>query len=318
MVPEASDGEQGKQVEMVPAAPDPEQQQATDVTAHQDYSEEDVAAAATAEINKLLSELQPLRAWISQLLGPAGPHRVVVTGDAGRRCLAFLETELSIFAAFLTPRQLDLIVLLLSNAGLCTDHVLHEVDPLRHTLLRRASRYLHCRNSSDVLHSTVWLYYINEECFRYRHLPTSSNLGLTPQLAEPEPGALPLVGIDRPTKKILRWLSQSQQGTMDRSQLRVMSIVGPVGIGKTTLAMELRNRIRQHETSGGHYYFQCNVMAQASRGADRNILLLQDILSQVSEPAAATALSSDPSSQAKTMKVLVRLVSKCLRDKRYQ
>jgi len=157
---------------------------------------------------------------------------------------------------------------------------------------------------------------------RYRHLLlTSSDLGLTPQLAEPEAkvGAPPLVGIDRPAKKILRWLAQQlHQGTMDRS-LRVMSIVGSVGIGKTALAMELRNRL-MHETSGGCYdYFQCNVMAQVPRETDRNILLLlQDILSQVSEPAAATALSSDPSSQAKTMEVLVRLVSECLRDKRYQ
>jgi len=99
--------------------------------------------------------------------------------------------------------------------------------------------------------------------------------------------------------------------------LRVMCIVGPVGIGMTTLAVELRNRLRQqHETSGGRYNFQCNVMAQVPRGTDRNIRLVQDILSQVSEPAA-TALSSDPS-QAKTMEVLVRLVSECLRDKQYQ
>lgn len=117
------------------------------------------------------------------------------------------------------------------------------------------------------------------------------------------------IGIDRPAKKLLRWITH--HGKMDRS-LRVMAIVGPMGIGKTALSLELRNRLMH----GGCYdYFQCNVMAQVPRRTDRNILLLQDFLSQVSEPAAR-GLSSDPSSQAKTMEALVRLVSEHLQDKR--
>ena len=325
MAPKASEGEEGKEVEMVPAAPNPEQQLETDVTAHQDSEEEKETAA---KIKELLSKLQPLRARISQLLGPAGPHRVV-TGDRGRRCLVLMETELSIIAALLTtlsPQHFDdaetkkWLGESLFAVPRLADRVLGEVDPSRHTLLRRASQCFHRRKSFSYSHSIFKvrrLYYIiqHPSSSRYRHLLLpSSDLGLiTPQLAEAD-ALLPLVGIDRPAKKISGWLAH--QGKMDMN-LRVMCIVGPVGIGKTTLAVELRNRLRQqHETSGGRYNFQCNVMAQVPRGTDRNIRLVQDILSQVSEPAA-TALSSDPS-QAKTMKVLVRLISECLRDKRYR
>ncbi|XP_066340253.1 disease resistance protein Pik-1-like [Miscanthus floridulus] len=237
-----------------------------------------------------------------------------------------METELSIIAALLTtlsPQHFDDAETkkwLGETVPHLADRVLGEVvDPSRHTLLRRASQCFHRRKSFSywyLIFTVLMLYYIIEHpCSpRYRHLLLpSSDLGLiTPQLAEAD-ALLPLVGIDRPAKKILGWFAH--QGKMDMN-LRVLCIIGPVGIGKTTLAVELRNRLREHhETGGGRYNFQCNVMAQVPRGTDRNIRLVQDILSQVSEPAA-TALSSDPS-QAKTMEVLVRLISECLRDKRY-
>ncbi|KAJ1276283.1 hypothetical protein BS78_05G203300 [Paspalum vaginatum] len=97
-----------------------------------------------------------------------------------------------------------------------------------------------------------------------------------------------------------------------------MAIVGPVGVA-TTLAKELRSRlIRCGPAGGGFDYFQHNVMAQASQGRDRNKLLLQDILSQVSSEhgPAAPALSSYQS-QPETMEMLVRLVSQRLQNKRY-
>jgi hypothetical protein len=62
--------------------------------------EEDTRVAKIAEV---LSVLEPIRASISQQLGAgaAGPCCVVATGYTRRRCLAFMETELSIIAAFL-------------------------------------------------------------------------------------------------------------------------------------------------------------------------------------------------------------------------
>ncbi|XP_062182883.1 disease resistance protein RGA5-like [Phragmites australis] len=152
-------------------------------------------------------------------------------------------------------------------------------------------------------------YSLAEHPCRHSHLlPASSNIGLPPQAAEA--GGLPIVGIDRPTKKLLRWLTPLEE--TDKS-LRVMSIVGPAGMGKTTLALELR-KLLSCQTSMGHYYFQCNVMAQASRNADRNELLLRDILSQISDPAPARA-SDQP--QPMTLELLVLCVSERLQDKRY-
>lgn len=137
---------------------------------------------------------------------------------------------------------------------------------------------------------------------RYSHpLPTSSNNGLPP-----------IVGMDRPTKKLLRWLSPLELEETAK-KLRVMSIVGPAGMGKTTLALELRKWI-SCQSSGGHHYFQFNVMAQASRRADRNELLLRDILSQISDPAPA--LASEPM-QSMPLEQLVSHVSQRLKHKRY-
>jgi hypothetical protein len=61
--------------------------------------------------------------------------------------------------------------------------------------------------------------------------------------------------------------------------------------------------------------FQCNIVARFSRGSDRNKLLLQDILSQISDGAAPALASSQ--SQGQTIKLLIHLDSKRLRDKRY-
>ncbi|CAO2149644.1 unnamed protein product [Urochloa humidicola] len=152
---------------------------------------------------------------------------------------------------------------------------------------------------------------LSEHPSNYGHpLPSSSNNGLlAPQAAESS--GHPIVGMDRPTTKLLRRLLPLE-GT-DKS-LTVMSIVGPAGMGKTTLALELRKWI-SWKTSGGNHYFQFNVMVLASRRADRNELLLRDILSQISDPASARASSEQP--QSMTLELLVGRVSQCLLKKRY-
>ncbi|CAO2142308.1 unnamed protein product [Urochloa humidicola] len=284
-----------------------------------------------AMIEQVPNLLRPLRARISQLmLGPASPHRVV-TDDIGWRCLALMAEDLSAIEAFwatLLPEHfasvVDLMMLMQGDLFLrlsfLVNYVLNEVDPTRHTLLRRAARCFRHSGSYELSYVMAELYYLTEHPFRYRHrLLTSSGPGLTPRLVEA--GALPLVGIDRPAKKLLGWLTP--QDEMDKS-LRVMAIIGPAGCGKTILAMELHDRLKR-QTRGEAYNFKCNVVAQASRGTDRNKLLLQDILSQLTDQAAQ-ALSSDPSRPNEmlpkrgghiTMDQLINSISEHLRDKRY-
>ncbi|CAD6256356.1 unnamed protein product [Miscanthus lutarioriparius] len=73
--------EQGKEAEIVPAAPDPDPQQQheeeRDVMAHPDSAKQHSASEEVeAKIKELLRVAQALRARISQLLGPAGRHGV--------------------------------------------------------------------------------------------------------------------------------------------------------------------------------------------------------------------------------------------------
>uniref|UniRef100_A0A0D3HNU8 Uncharacterized protein n=1 Tax=Oryza barthii TaxID=65489 RepID=A0A0D3HNU8_9ORYZ len=87
-----------------------------------------------------------------------------------------------------------------------------------------------------------------------------------------------LVGIDGTANELLGWLMAADES------LRVMAIVGPAGIGKTTLAMELHRRLRCQTQE--HYYFQCHVVAAANfsrRPHRRSKLLPQAILKQIIE-----------------------------------
>lgn len=75
-----------------------------------------------------------------------------------------------------------------------------------------------------------------------------------------------LVGIDSPRERIAKWLLDEEQ------QLKVVSIVGCGGLGKTTLAMEMYRAV------GGQ--FQCKASASVSRKLDLR-KLTSDLLFQL-------------------------------------
>ncbi|KAL6890142.1 hypothetical protein ACP4OV_008906 [Aristida adscensionis] len=288
--------------------------------------EEDEEAAA---IKEALERLQPLQAMITALLAAGGTRRVNMP-DHVRRCLAFVETELRHTVALLkfsTPplhdscsddRMLRWLMIITSHVTQYTEELLESADPQRHTLLRRAARCFRPSKTRPCFLRALVIHCHSEHPCRYRNLLLSSSGLEQPPYPHrvADVGGLSLVGMELPTKKLLRWLTPPRDDP--NKSLRVISIVGPAGIGKTTLALELCKQLRG-QTTGGHNYFQCNVIAQVSRstndGNRRMELLLQDILSQISEPNALE-LSSDQS-QSKTMEFLVRHVSEGLQDKRY-
>ncbi|KAG0530564.1 hypothetical protein BDA96_05G197500 [Sorghum bicolor] len=169
MAAAASEQEQGNEVEVTPAITDPEQQRVEerDAMAHLDYSEK-----AAAKIEEVLSKLQPLRARISQFLGPADSHRVVVVSasDVRRRWLALMETELRFIAALLTTLKLN-PKLFAWDTGECVNHSL-EVEDIRHYALhemgklaphthtlRRAAQCFRHRNSEECSYRMIQEFY---------------------------------------------------------------------------------------------------------------------------------------------------------------
>ncbi|TVU00524.1 hypothetical protein EJB05_54050, partial [Eragrostis curvula] len=312
---EPSDEEED--TEIVPAASE-QQQGAETITP--------AASDLAARVEKRLKVVEDCLERASQQLVAYGPRRDM--GDFKQRCLAFMQMELSsVVASFkLSPQPLqlrdeldfdvedwlDVVYSVLSSLTSSFARIIDLTAPPRHTLLRIAAMRC-CRRDST---SSLW-YSIESMYFgasqsliaSYNPVPaTSTHVGLPPQASEAD--LIPLAGSDL-VKKLLRWLVSREETNRG---LRVMCIVGPAGVGKTALAMEIHNRLKC-QTSGTPCSFQCSLMARAPRTTYSDELLLQDILSKISNPATPP-LSADES-KANIMEFLVRCVSERLQDKRY-
>ncbi|TVU24422.1 hypothetical protein EJB05_26856, partial [Eragrostis curvula] len=317
---EPSDEEEG--TEIAPAAS--EQQQ---VIAEGTETNTPAASDLAARVEKILEPVEKSLEMVSQQLVAYGPRRDM--GNVKQRCLAFTEMELSsVVASFkLIPQPLRLrdelefdvedclhaVNAYSSHLTQCSANIIDSTAPPRHTtLLRRAA--MQCFPRRD---STTWLPWLPASMYFHasQSLTASHNLlpatsKLPPQ--ESEAVGIPLVPIDRPMKKLLRWLVSHEETNRG---LRVVWIVGPAGVGKTALAMEIHSRLKC-QTSGIPCSFQCNIMTRAPQTTSSHELLLQDILSKISNPATPPP-SAINESQANRMELLVRCVSERLQDKRY-
>lgn len=341
VAPSPSKAEQGKEdaemsveeqdeegAEIAPAASEQQQQETEErvqqiaPAASEEKEKEREREKKVAKMVEAMRLLEPLPAKITELLESAGYRRVRDRSE--HPALELMKMELTDIVDSL---KLMLPALKDSRVGVELELEFHWLDGLipfardvhslvrqvadsrLYTLVRRAVRFFRPSNK-------VVLYSMMEESFRaaeyankFRCLFLAS--GSSGQALPPCPG-LPLFGIDRPTKKLLRWLMPSE-GTEKR--LRLMAILGPDGIGKTTLAMEVQRRLQQCQGSGGHYSFHCNVVARVSNSSHRKELLLRDILSQISE-LTVPVLTSDQSSSKATMELLVHHVREYLQAKR--
>ncbi|KAK8447992.1 hypothetical protein SEVIR_8G193900v4 [Setaria viridis] len=277
-------------------------------------SKEEAREASWAwRIEVALGMLEPLHARVLALLETGGCRSV--PGYLQRRSFAFIEKEVRAIISSLSRspwRDNDMdynvytwLVDVVAWAR-ATSIIIEEAESRRHMLLPRISPCLHPSNLS-----------------RFFRSPTCHNiaqdhrllLATPPDIVVPPAGAtVRLVGFDGRINKLLRWLTPTNDGEeAGNNGLRALSIVGPAGVGKTTLAMELHRQLQYNSGGGGRCCFELHAKAHISRGPDRNKLLLRDILSQISDPPQTSSLLSVTSK----LEELVRCVSICLQNKRY-
>ncbi|CAN6334454.1 unnamed protein product [Urochloa humidicola] len=110
-------------------------------------------------------------------------------------------------------------------------------------------------------------YKLDERAFQ-----SSTTAAIDPRLpslyAEPDE----LVGIDQPRDELVKLLMEGEGASVQ--QVKVISIVGPGGLGKTTLANEVYRRLESQ--------FQCRAFVSLSQQPDVK-KILRNILSQVSQ-----------------------------------
>ncbi|OEL14671.1 Disease resistance protein RPM1 [Dichanthelium oligosanthes] len=110
-------------------------------------------------------------------------------------------------------------------------------------------------------------YKLDDRAFQSRTM-TSIDPRLPSLYAEPEG----LVGIDKPRDDLVRLLMQGEGSSVQ--QLKVVSVVGPGGLGKTTLANEVYRRLEGQ--------FKCRAFVSLSQQPDVK-KILSNILYQVSQ-----------------------------------
>ncbi|KAJ1255699.1 hypothetical protein BS78_K170200 [Paspalum vaginatum] len=109
-----------------------------------------------------------------------------------------------------------------------------------------------------------------------------------------------LVGLDGPSDELIRLLKSEEDGDSAR-QLEVVSIVGFGGLGKTTLANHVYNKLGEN--------FDCRAFVSISRNPDI-IKILSSVLSQISNQKNATGPAAE-------VHEIIKEIRGFLRDKRY-
>lgn len=135
--------------------------------------------------------------------------------------------------------------------------------------------WTHLRLANEIKGLKARAIEISERRSRYKLVEDiwmpGSHMSADPRINVLYEDAPDLVGIERPAGDIENWLMD------DINTVKVISIIGFGGLGKTTLAMEVYRRI------GGR--FSCRAFAAVSQKLDMK-KLLKDLLSQVSHNEA--------------------------------
>uniref|UniRef100_A0A0E0BL19 NB-ARC domain-containing protein n=1 Tax=Oryza glumipatula TaxID=40148 RepID=A0A0E0BL19_9ORYZ len=219
-----------------------------------------MAAAAKEEMEGVLRAMDRLPGRISDLLRSERGHAGLSV--LARRGFVFTETELSSLVAAL--RQL-----LASAERIGPGHV--DSQTVNHcAYLIDLARWI-----DDLIDgyapdkAETELRELNLAWIEQLLLVTDAPPAAPDVVVDVDPPSI-LVGIDVPRKKLARWLTASDDG---EAQLKVLSVVGPAGMGKTTLAMDVFRQIEGQ--------FQCRAVARLSARPPHTDKLLRHIMSQI-------------------------------------
>ncbi|PNT63317.1 hypothetical protein BRADI_4g14105v3 [Brachypodium distachyon] len=178
----------------------------------------------------------------------------------------------------------------------------------------------------------LYVYWLAESHLRYKHLlqdDDGDGNSRTSSSYTAERGDTFLVGIQAALRnKQLRWfMVANRKADMKpdmKTDLKVISMVGPAGVGKAALAMEIYRQLQQNEARN---YFQCCATVKVSRKPDIKELL-KHILLQIDEPAALASEAVAEGSQITTLEdgippsrfpvnmKLAHDINQCLQEKR--
>nr|BAJ92739.1 predicted protein [Hordeum vulgare subsp. vulgare] len=155
--------------------------------------------------------------------------------------------------------------------------------------------------AKDVKDIKIRITEVSDRHKRYMMDPSlrATNEKVDPRLEAMFKDASLLVGIDGPTNVLLKWLDNEDGESAHHHQLKVLSIVGSGGLGKTTLARQVYNKL------GADY--DCRAFVSVSRNPNM-ASVLRSILRNISNRNA---------SPEESIQQLIEQIREFLQDKRY-
>ncbi|CAM0147247.1 unnamed protein product [Urochloa decumbens] len=234
-----------------------------------------------------------------------------------RKQLEFLQEELSTMYAFLEKLEpMDELDPLANNWRSHVREMTYDIEDViddftcqlgsedgpKEGFLKKTSRRLKALRARHPIASQISelrarVLEANERRRRYQlddFVPTSTSTSVDPRISALYNEASSLVGIDNPKEELISMLMDER-----REKLRVVSIVGFGGLGKTTLARKV-----YHEVGG---QFNCKAFVSVSQTPDIS-RLLHGLLSQLDLP---------PPSRARELTDLIDYLREYLLTKRY-
>jgi hypothetical protein len=172
------------------------------------------------------------------------------------------------------------------------------IDKIKNFINETKIHYQIAKEVKDIKNQVIG---VSERYARYKideHSSTPRNNLIDPRVIAVFKDTSELVGIDGPRDELVKWLNIQGKSS---PQLKVVSIVGFGGLGKTTLARQVYETLRAS--------FDCYAFVSISRNPDMT-KILNSILSQIRNKESSNIGLGD-------QQLTIGKIREFLRDKRY-